>query len=415
MKILHINTTDIIGGAAIAASRLHYGLNEINCESYMWVQTKYSDDFKVIGPQNKIQRIIAKISPTLDGIYLLPYRKREKVSFTPACISSGLKKTVKSIDPDIIHLHWVAGGFLRIEELNRLKKPIVWTLHDMWPFTGGCHYDNDCGLYRDRCIRCPQLNSSFKIDLSSRIQKRKLKAWRKSNIHVVAPSRWLGDCASKSKVFENSSVKVIPNGINTKVFRRIEKKLARELLDLPEDKKLILFAAISPISQKRKGYHFLREALEKIARYDFELMILGASRPEKNNSFRYNINYLGQMNDDISLSLAYSAADVFVAPSIQDNLPNTVVESLSCGTPCIAFRIGGMSDMIVHKNNGYLSKPFNTSDLVDGINWIFKDDGRYQVLSMNARAKVEKDYNIIDIAKKYKDLYLDILNYSKKK
>ena len=410
MKILHINTTDTIGGAARAAYRLHCGLNEMNCESLMWVQAKQSDDYRVLGPKNKIQRIIAKISPTLDDLFLIRYKKRLRVGFTPAYIGSGLKKVVEEISPDLIHLHWIAGGFIRIEELKKLKKPIIWTLHDMWPFTGGCHYVNKCGLYKSRCMACPQLNSKQKKDLSTRIQSRKLKSWKNININVVTPSKWLAECASQSEVFKNRSIKVIPNGINTKEYRGIDKEKARDLLLLPKDKKLILFAAMSPKSDKRKGYDLLKQALNKIESNSIELMIMGASRPKKEDFLKYSINYMGQLNDDISLALLYSSADVFVAPSIQENLANTVVESLVCGTPCVAYDVGGMPDMIIHKQNGYLAKPFDINDLMEGIVWVLEDENRYNKISINARLKAKKDYDINHIAGKYKKLYEEILN-----
>jgi len=412
MKILFVNTNDKYGGAAIAAYRLLKGMQENGVSAKMLVQSKESDDYNVMEPQKKKQKIFSKIRPILDSIPVRFYKQRKKIIFSPAVLPDNVYKRIHEINPDIIHLHWVASGFIKIETLVKLKKPIVWTLHDMWAFTGGCHYDENCGKYFKNCGDCPILNSNKKNDLSYRIWKRKEKSWKNLDLTIVTPSSWLGECARKSSLFSKTRIEVIPNGIDLNRFKPIDKKIARDILHLPKDKKHILFGAISALSDKRKGFLLLKEALKKYSskeNKDIELIIFGSSKPREEEKLGFRTHYLGQLNDEISLELVYSAADVMIVPSIQDNLPNTVMESLACGTPVVAFNIGGIPDMIEHQENGYLVKSFDTGDLAYGINWILENKMRWKKLSVNARKKVEKEFDINKIAKRYTDLYKDIL------
>jgi len=412
MKILLLNTDDISGGAAIAAYRLLKGLQQNGVQAQMLVQSKKSDDYSIIGPQTKWQKAFSKIRPIIDSIPVRFYKQRKKIIFSPAIIPDSISKKVKNVNPDIVHLHWIASGFIRIETLAKIDKPIVWTLHDMWAFTGGCHYDEDCGKYNKNCGYCPTLGSNKKNDLSYKIFKRKEKSWKNLNLTIVTPSSWLGECAKKSSLFYKTRVEVIPNGIDLNHFKPIDKNIARDILCLPKDKKLILFGALSALSDKRKGFHLLKEALKKLSskeNKDIELVIFGSSKLKGEENLGFRTHYLGRLNDEISLSVVYNAADVMIVPSIQDNLPNTIMESIACGTPVVAFNIGGIHDMIEHQKNGYLAKPFNTGDLAYGIKWVLEDNVRWRKLSESAREKVIKEFDIVKIAKIYENLYKDIL------
>jgi len=416
MKVLFLNASDIEGGAARAAYRLHTGLKLSGIDSKMLVGLKYSDDINVIAPTTKLGKGMAILSPVLDIIPLVFYRKRERTIFSPACVPENIAKKVSLYNPDIIHLNWIAGGFLRIETLRKFQNPIVWTLHDMWAFTGGCHYDNSCGRYKESCGICPQLNSKRQNDLSHRIWKRKMKAWKDIDITIVTPSRWLAECAKSSSLFRSCRVEVIPNGIDTGLYKPIDKHLAREIWNLPKDKKLILFGAMDATGDKRKGFQYLRPALKRIAtsalREEIELVVFGSSKPANPPDFGLKAHYLGRLHDDVSLALLYSIVDVFVAPSIQENLPNTVMEALACGTPVVAFGATGLLDIVDHQQNGYLARPFDTDDLARGIAWVLDDDERRKALSHKARQKVEKEFDIRLVAQRYLDLYNDILNHS---
>ena len=412
MKILLLNTNDISGGAAIAAYRLLKGLQQNGVQAQMLVQSKKSDDYSVTGPQTKRQKAFSKIRPIIDSVPVRFYKQRKKIIFSPAIIQDNIFKKIQDIDPDIVHLHWIVGGFIRIETLAKINKPIIWTLHDMWAFSGGCHYDEECGKYINSCGHCPLLNLNKQKDLSYKIWKRKKKAWKNLDLTVVTPSSWLGECAKKSSLFCKTRIEVIPNGIDLNRFKPIDKNIARDILCLPKDKKLILFGALSALSDERKGFPLLREALKYFSskeNKDIELVIFGSSKPRNEEGLGFKINYLGRLNDEISLALVYSSADVMIAPSIQDNLPNTIMESISCGTPVVAFNIGGIHDMIEHQKNGYLAKPFDTTDLAYGIKWVVEDNSKWKKLSENAREKVINEFDIVKVAKRYEDLYKNIL------
>ncbi|NVM20698.1 MAG: glycosyltransferase [Desulfobacterales bacterium] len=406
MRVLLVNSIDLSGGAARAAYRLHQGLVSIGVDSTMLVQNKTSDDYRVIGPVSKSAKALAKLRPTLDALPLYSYRNRSKIPLSTAWLPDQLPKKVCQLNPDVVHLHWIAGGFVRIETLAKIRKPIVWTLHDMWAFTGGCHYDEGCGRYKVECGECPVLGSNKRRDLAYRVWKRKHKAWQGLKLTVVTPSRWQAECVKASQLLGSYSVKVIPNGLDLTQYKPVEKAQARVILGLPQDKKLILCGSII---DPRKGFELLRPALHRLAtvvdRTQYAVLIFGASEPKQQLDFGFEAYYLGHLYDDISLAILYSAADVFVAPSKQDNLPNTVMEALACGTPCVAFNIGGMPDMIENLINGYLARPFDIEDFAYAISWVLSDSERHQALSQAARKKVESEFELTKVAKRYVKLY----------
>jgi glycosyltransferase involved in cell wall biosynthesis len=413
MNILHVNAYDISGGAARAAHRIHKGLQGIGVGSKMLVQTKSSDDKSVIDPGNKLKRGFALLRPTFDSAFKKLSSGGSKTIFSPAWLPfSGILSQINSISPDIIHLHWICDGMLRIEELKRINKPIIWTLHDMWSFTGGCHYNDGCERFQQACGSCPQLNRSGKNDLSRSVLRRKKKAWSKLNITIVAPSTWLAECAKESSLFSGRRMEVIHNGLNLNLFKPINKTTARKIWNLPINKKLILFGGMSATGDLRKGFDLLYEGLKQLSAQwsnGAELIVFGSSEPENPPDFGLPVHYLGYLYDDVSLALLYAAADVMVTPSKQDNLPNTVVESLACGTSAVAFDVGGMPDIIEHKINGYLAKPFDTFDLAAGIDCVLSDEKRYRDLCIKAREKAVTCFDIEKIARQYAELYESII------
>ena len=412
MKVLLCSSSDIGGGAARSAYRLHQGLQDLQVDSQILVQTKLSDDFRVLAGSSKLAKGLAKLRPTLDQLPLYPYPKRERSPYSVQWLPDNLAAQVAQINPDVIHLHWINGGYLKIETIARFKKPIIWTLHDMWAFTGGCHITKDCMNYTNSCGTCPQLHSNKEKDLSRWIWQRKARAWQNLNLTIVTPSHWLAKCAASSSLLKNVRIEVIPNGLDTQQYKPIEKSVARSILSLPEDKQLILFGAMSATSDPNKGFNFLQSALQNLSQSGWgeqvELVVFGSSQPKNPTELGLKSHYLGRLNDDISLSLVYAAADVFIAPSVQDNLPNTVMESLACGTPCVAFDIGGMPDMIEHQQNGYLAKPFDIDDLARGITWVLEDEERLQKLGSNGREKIEQNFSLEIQAYNYLSVYKDI-------
>lgn len=413
MRSLLLNTFDISGGAALATFRLHKGLLSEGVESKLLVQYKQSDDPNVLGPSTKFKSILARSRPYLDNLILRKYKKRENQLFSASILPDFNSSIISEIDPDIVHLFWITGGFLRLETLKNVNRPIIWTLHDMWPFTGGCHYDNECGKYTESCGSCPILGSKNNSDLSFKVLRRKKKSYPVENITVVATSDWIGDCARKSSLFRNCRIEVIPNGIDSQKYKPVDKNVARYTYNLPLDKKLILFSAFSSTSDKRKGFDYLLSAMQKMSNDELaknvELVILGSSEPECQLDVNMKIHYIPYLHDDISQIILYSAADITILPSRQENLSNTVIESLLCATPVIAFDIGGMPDMIKHKYNGYLAKSYDSGDIYEGIKWILGDRERFQLLSEQARKSAVDNYSIEKITSQYIDLYQDVV------
>ena len=278
-------------------------------------------------------------------------------------------KSIKS-DADLVHLHLIAAGMLKIEDIAKIKKPLVWTFHDMSAMTGGWHYQGDPNLREQE--------QAFNKHNERGILRR-LKAWKDLNLTLVCPSQWLAQEARDSRVFCGKEVSVIPYAIDEKSYQPHDRALAREMLGLPEQGRYIAFAAMSATSDQRKGFAHLKEVTELVRelpaheREDWRLLIVGADEPELPEDLGLPVHYLGTLRDDVSLSLVYSAADVFLAPSRQDNLPNTVIESLSCGTPVVAFDIGGMPDMITHQKTGFLAEAYDAGQLLEGIRWVLSE------------------------------------------
>lgn len=410
MKILIVNTTDIQGGAARAAYRLHKALLDNCFESLMLVQCKSSDDFHVMCPDTKIQKALVKLRPMLDSLPVRRYKNCTKTLFSPSWLPfSNIVDRINELNPDIVHLHWVAGGIMRIEDVARIRAPVVWSLHDMWGFTGGCHYDGGCGKFKSSCGACPVLASTNENDLSSKILQRKQLSFKKhANLTVIGLSEWLANQARLSSIFKNTSVVNLPNPIDTKSFSPFCKLQARSLLNMPCDKKLVLFGAMGATSDPRKGFKELAQALIYLPS-EYELVVFGSSEPQISQGFKQKVHYLGHLHDDITLRVLYNAADVMVVPSLQENLSNAIMESLSCGTPVVAFDIGGNSDLIDHQENGYLAEPYSADDLAKGIDWILQHQS-FDQLAENARQKVLDNFESSLVASKYIDLYREVLS-----
>jgi glycosyltransferase involved in cell wall biosynthesis len=417
MNILLLSTSDINGGAARAAYRLHQGLRGTGVRSHMLVQEKSSDDAAVKGPKTSLMQGVARSRLSLDGVPLkLFYRAWKRASpFSVQWLPERVAAQVAQMRPDVVNVHWTGSGFLQVKTLAKLRRPVVMTLHDMWAFTGGCHYSEGCDRYQQSCGACPILGSANAADLSRQIWRQKENHWRSLNAVAVSPSRWLADCARSSSLFRDRRVECIPNGLDTTVYQPIDRIWARRLLKLPGDKPLILFGAVKAASEPRKGFSLLQGALQSLRQAgwdDVELVILGSSPPETPPEIDFKIHYLGTLRDDVSLALAYAAADVFVLPSVQDNLPNVIMEAIACGTPCVGFDVGGIGDMIEHQRNGYLAQPFDVEDFAKGIVWILSDEERRQKLAHRAREKAEQEYTLERQAQRYQILFEQLLSSS---
>jgi glycosyltransferase involved in cell wall biosynthesis len=411
MKILIVSTSDVEGGAARAAYRLHKSLLAQDIDSKMLVQSKSSDDYTVIGEKSKIEKGINKIRPTIDFLHTKYYKNKVKIPFSSAKFQfNNMVNKINEFHPDIVHLHWINGGMLTIEDIGRIKAPIVWSLHDNWAFTGGCHIMWECEKYKNECGACPILGSDKENDLSKNIFNRKQKAFaQQKDMIIVGLSRWLNECSKNSMLLRNNKHINLPNPIDTNIFKPFDKEESRELWSLPKDKKLVLFGANSATNDINKGFKELSAAMNKLEKdKNIEFVVFGSSKPQNAPSFEFKTHYLGHLYDDISLVTLYSAVDVMVVPSLQENLSNAIMESLACGTPVVGFEIGGNSDMVEHKKNGYLAKPFDTSDLARGIEWILSNEN-YNELRQNSRKKIVREFDSAAVSESYIKLYKEII------
>ena len=403
---LHLSHTDIFGGAAIAAYRLHSGLRRAGVDSHMLVLRKRSSD-------PAVEEMSGPLVPQMQvrdwGINRLParvYRHRDRaavwsVNWFP------YTRQFSHLNADLVHLHWIGTNFLPISAWPRLKQPVVWTLHDSWAFTGGCHIPYDCRRYEEHCGRCPILKSQREHDLSWWTWRAKSRALANMRPVIVSPSTWLAGCARSSSLLGSAEIHTIPHGLDLEVFRPSAPEAARAALSLPPDRPLVAFGAMAALTDWNKGADLLIEALNRLDS-DADCLIFGSdSAPDGLSRKAYAA---GTLSDEQRIAQVYAAADVMVVPSRSENLPLTVMESLACGTPVVAFRIGGIPDLIEHRVNGYLAEPFDTADLARGIAWVLEDPERHARLCAAARAKAEREYEIVHIARRYLALYEDILS-----
>lgn len=405
MKVLHLSSFDRTGGAARAALRLHEGFQEIGVDSSMLVQFKSSQDSTVQVAENKVQ---ARVRSCLSSQLMRRFDCTQM--FSPQWFPDAILSNVKTIAPDVINLNWVCNAFLQIETLPKLPQPLFWTLQDMWSFTGGCHYSQGCQRYEVACGQCPQLHSNKEDDLSRWIWQRKIKAWENLNLTIIAPSEWMAQCARASSIFKDKPVEVIPFGLDTEAYRPVDQDVARKELGLPpESKKLVLFGALDATGDTRKGFHLLQSALKQLSVTDWsdqiELVVFGSSAPEEPVDLGFPIHYLGQLRDDASLRHAYAAADVMIAPSIEEAFGQTATESLACGTPVVVFANTGLADIVDHQQNGYIADYCNVDDLAKGIAWVLEDSDRHAALRQAARSKAEREYATEVQAHRYLSLF----------
>ena len=420
MKILFINSSDTKGGAAIAAYRLFEGLRNEGVTVKMLVRDKTTNDPDIIscldferkGWIGKLDKIIWKIKNKIRKQKWKKYPNRESV-FLNDLDSISLFSAIRSIDFDILHLHFVANRFLDLHELTKVNKPIVWTLHDSWAFTGICHFFYDCKRYEESCGCCPMLHSDNPNDFTHQIWKIKNRIYKNCNLHIVTPSNWLGNCATKSSLFSGFPLSVIPNGISTQLYKPLPVSEARESLGLDADKHYLLFGAVNATSDSNKGFDLLLEALKQLKQVgdkQIELLVFGAEQPSCELNFGFLTTYMGIIRDENKLVQIYNSADVVIVPSRSENFSNTILESLSCGTPVVGFDIGGNSDLIAHKQNGYLAKHFDTEDLMSGIVWCLESKNQYD-MSETARMKVDESFNLRGICLEYLNVYKELIKH----
>lgn len=409
MKVLIVNTSDVEGGSAKSALTLHKEFLDLGIQSEFLVQTKSSMVEGVIGKSCKFNKLKVAIRSRLDRLPQIFYPNRLKYPFSNSFLPTEGEVKSKFLEADIINLHWVNNGFINLEFLKNFKKPIVWTMHDSWVFTGGCHLPFDCQRYLSKCGSCPSLSAKRSFDLSSINWYRKNKVFANSNIAFVSPSQWLADTARKSGLLKNQSVMIIGNPLNRRIFKPLNQKFARETLNLPDSSFVLGFGGNAVVSDPNKGFQEVISVLQsgKLKAKNITLLVFGNKDRVDLQIEGVNIINMGIINSDYLMSLVYSSLDCLLVASKSENFPYVILEALSCGTPAVAFRVGGIPELITHKNNGYLVSPYDLSEYADGINFIFKIGKR----SMH-KACVTKAVQLEspEIAKKYINLFQKLIH-----
>lgn len=417
MKVVHINTYDGNGGAGRACLRLHQALLAAGVQSEVWVSYKFGSNPRIqTFSSSLISRGLSAFGILLERYYSSYISKPLKIPFSASLWGKDVTRHKAVREADVIHIHWINHAFLRPEDLtslSKLGKPVVWTFHDSNAFTGGCHVRYSCDHFENECGNCPILKNENPDDQSHKIWKRKHKAYQQLNFSIVSPSRWMHDSIRRSSLLKHSRVEVIPNTLETDIFRPWDKKAARKALGLPEDKFIMLSGFMPSRKDLHKGTPYLLDALQilidkgMVDKQNVELIIFGNKDTANVPDFAVSTTFLGTISNDEKLSMCYSAADVFLTPSLEDNLPNTVMESLSCGTPVVAFTTGGIPDMVTHHENGYLATYKSSDDFANGISWVYQHQDREQ-LNTAARQAVMTRFSEKVIAAKHVALYNEV-------
>jgi glycosyltransferase involved in cell wall biosynthesis len=408
MKVFHINHSDMSGGAARAAYRIHKALRNIGINSTLLVNQKLSDDWTVDWNGSLLRKSQNLLSPQIAKIFRSLLKTGNPMLHSAAIVPSSWPKFLNQSKADVVNLHWVGWEMLSVRDISKINKPIVWTFHDMWPFCGAEHL-----TYEYRWKEGYQKNNrpvyENGFDLNRSTWNRKLRCW-KTPFNIVAPSIWMADCVKNSALMGGWPVTVIPNPLNLNIWKPAPKNLARDLLGLPRDVPLLLFGAMGGRVDNNKGFDLLTKALECLRDNNnyFELLIFGESAPKNLPALGFPIHYMGHLNDDISLRLLYSAADLMVVPSRIESFGQTASEAHACGTPVVAFNVGGLRDIIDHKITGYLAKAYDPIDLACGILYILKNNFDCS-LGKAARLRAEINFDDNIVAKKYELLYKDVL------
>lgn len=407
MKIAHISHSDISGGAARAAFRLHRALVAAEIDSKMYVANKASDDFRVVGPKGRLAKFSPRIRSLLAQILCRLCTTDRSTMRSLALSGSSMISQAESDGHDVINLHWIGGEAVGLKELARARRPLVWRVADMWPFCGAEHYSEIGPSARWRLgYQVTQPSFSTRCDIDRLIWKRKVKYIPKT-IQLIATTTFVADSLKQSAIFSTSTVSVIPNVLDTQTFQPWPKALAREIFGLPQEVPIVAFGAMGGIVDPRKGWDLLEPALGRVAKEigKVEAVVFGQSAPSGPPSLGMPVHWAGYIKDDVALALLYSAVDVMVVPSRQETFGQTASEAQSCGTPVVAFNTTGLPDVVQHCVSGYLAEPYSSEDLARGICWVLEDSERYAALSAATRERAVKLWSPEVIVPQYMQVY----------
>lgn len=410
MNILQINHSDNLdGGSARAAYRIHQSLRQFGIDSCMWVNHTETEDYSVQKPSSPWHQTYNRIRLFLSRKLIKTLKTKRPALYSPNFLPSRWPRRINESNADLVNLHWIAFEMMSIEDMARINKPTIWTLHDMWAFCGAEHLAND-SRFKEGYLRGNRPNTESGFDLNRWTWKRKLQAW-KNPIHIITPSHWLADCVTQSFLMRDWPVSVIPNALDVNNWKPVDQSVARSLLGIPEEAPTIAFGAFNGTRLYHKGADLLFDALNHLRGQvpDLQLIIFGESRPEKELDIGFPIHYLGNLHDDLSLKVTYSAADAMIVPSRQEAFGQTASEAHACGTPVVCFNTCGLPDIVTHKRNGWLAKAFDSEDLATGILWILEDSTRRAALSKQARNDAVERFAYPVISQAYLSAYERVL------
>jgi glycosyltransferase involved in cell wall biosynthesis len=399
MKVLLVNSYAKSGGASVAARRLCAALNSAGAKTHLLVQnTEGVEDTALRSTSDRW----ASRRPLWDALPVLPWRNRRSPHWGNAWLGNGAtRKAIHESAPDVTHLHWVNHGMLSLRDIARLRGPIVWTLHDSWVFTGGCHSPQECNKFRLCCGRCPELGSQREQDLSLWNWKRKRAAWEKADFTVVTPSRWLAEIAKSSSLLAERRIETIPNAVDTSIFHPMDRTSAREALGLPLETPLLFFGAHGALTDWNKGADLWRAALPAVADGFPGAEAVLAGTPGRGGKMPLPVHELGVLTPE-RMAQAMAVSDVVVVPSRMENLPNMVAESLACGTPVAAFATGGIPEMLRSGETGFLAQPHDAADLANGICELLARGGK---MRSACAASARESYAPETVAQRHLELY----------
>lgn len=414
MKPLLLSHGDLQGGAARATYRLHRALHGSKVESTLRVRNKQSDDWTVVGPVHKLDKVWNRARAPGGSILTKLQRTNNQNLHSMNMLPSRWSAQINRSNADLVNLHWIAGDTISIEDIVRIRKPLVWTMHDMWPFCGAEHYapDNPGARWRVGYAASNRPDGHAGLDLDRLTWRRKHKAWRKP-MHVVCPSSWLAECVRSSALMADWPVSVIPNVLDTRIFKPLDKMFSRATLNLPADKTLVMFGAIGGGKDFRKGFDLLLASLDCLRNLDLsgdvELVVFGQSKPKSEPDLHFPVHWFGHVHDDPTLALLYNAADVMIVPSRQENLPQAATEAQACGCPVVAFNTTGLKDVVEHQKTGYLANAFDVQDMARGISWVLEDAQRYRALSASARERAVSLWSPEVVVPQYLEVYQQVI------
>ena len=421
IRVAHFSFADSDGGAAKATYRLHSALQAQGVDGRLYVLRKGTDDSSVVSVTEyaRFGTLASELAPRIDLLPMKLAHPKARAYWSPGWYGSVDPLKLPGVaEADVLCLYWVTRGLLGIRQIERLLatgKPVVWRLSDMWPFTGGCHYSTGCDRFMANCGQCPQLQSRGERDMSRWMLASKLGRWRKGNLTVVSPSRWMAELAGKSSLFAERSIHVIPTGVDIKLFRSMDQATARDILRLPLDRTLVLYGATSALTDTRKGSDVIVDAFRALNDAPGKqtifpgLVLFGTSRIPAGLPADIPVYPLGMVRDEAMLPIVYSACDIFAAPSREENLANSVLEAMACGLPVIAYKVGGMLDAIDHGKTGLLVDPADKNAMAEGLRNLLEDHDLRQTFGRNARQRAEQQFSLSEQAQAYAALYAEIL------